>query len=99
MYMDMEGLLRSFVVNSFDDQRKLSELFGKHFILGKPPNIVRMDFRKRFRDACPSDYLKVDNDVAFNYLLFHSEDMAWFEVPHPVCPGECVDRCALYFED
>ena len=39
------GVLRSFVVNTMDDQRELQGIFARHFRSGKPPNITRLQFR------------------------------------------------------
>ena len=39
------GMLRSFVVNTTEDQRELQGIFSRHFRGGKPPNITRLQFQ------------------------------------------------------
>ena len=80
------GFLRSFVVNTMDDQRTLQVIFARHFRGRKPPGITRMEFKNerlpagnKVRAASTSDYtvlmdyIEFDNDMAFNYLLTHSD--------------------------
>ena len=80
------GFLRSFVVNTMDDQRALQAIFKRHYPNCKPPGITKMEFRNerlpagnKVRAASTSDYtvlmdyMEVDNNVAFNYLLTHSD--------------------------
>ena len=38
-------ILRSFVVNTMEDQRELQGIFRRHFRSGKPPNITKLQFQ------------------------------------------------------
>ena len=40
-------ILRSFVVNSMEDQREVQGIFKRHFRSGKPPNITKLQFQGR----------------------------------------------------
>ena len=80
------GVLRSFVVNTMDDQRVLQGIFARHFRSGKPPNITRLQFRSERVSlhegnradstedyAVVMDYLQFDNDMVFNYLISQTD--------------------------
>ena len=41
------AILRSFVVNTMEDQRELQGIFRRHFRNGKPPNITKLQFQGR----------------------------------------------------
>ena len=80
------GILRSFVVNTMEDQRELQGIFARHFRGGKPPNITRLQFRNdriHLHDGIRAystddytvvmDHLQFDNDMVYNYLISQTD--------------------------